>query len=151
MAGLKCAYERLKSTSTADDVILQIRLPDNQRGLLHAIELMPEGAVTAVAPLAFAWEKQEEGTGGNDDSADAEKLPPIGSEGIQSVLIDTWATTEPEPANCDPKYTFSLHPQGARTWKPPTGPVLMMGGENWGLRILDSTTTPVRVRIYWEE
>ncbi len=149
MAGLDCTHEVERTPTAQNETLIQLKAPTHQRLKLKAVELMPLGSTSASVPIEFDIAKQDDaGVGGG--AATAEKLPPIGSETPTATVLEApWATSQPTgPVS---KYSFSLHQQGARLWVPPLGPILIEGGEYWGLRYASATFVKVKVRLYWEE
>lgn len=149
MAALDFTYEVTLSVG-GPDTVCQFVAPTNQRVLLKAIELMPLGSSGATVPLEFDLELQSgSGVGGTDDSVNLKSQPPDPSEAIQTTVLKGGFSNPPPAVRSI--HSFSLHQQGARTWVPPTGPIVIEGAKRLGLRYLTSTNVNCKYRVHLEE
>lgn len=146
MAALKFTLSVDRTPAANPETLWQVIAPANHRLLLFAIELMPLGSTAATAPIPFDVVRQT--TAGTASSLTPIKEAPDAAESIQSTAQKTFTV---EPTLGESKFQFSLHQQGSRLWTPPSGPIVIAGGERWGLRYLSSTFVQTKVQAYFEE
>lgn len=146
MAALKFSLSIDHTPNANPRTLFQVVAPASQRLLLLGIELMPLGATAATAPIPFDVVRQT--TAGTASSLSAVKTAPDAAESVQATAQQTFTA---EPTLGESKFQFSLHQQGSRLWTPPSGAIVIAGGERWGLRYLSSTFVQVKVQAFFEE
>lgn len=147
MAALDFMYAIDFAATGSVETICQFLAPTNQRVTLHRVELIPEGATGATAPLKFDLSLQDGAGTSADDSAALQKDAPVAVETIQTTVRDTFTV---EPSTSTPKNKFSLHQQGARTWVP-RKPIVIEGGTRLACRYLSSLTVNCTLVFHLEE
>jgi hypothetical protein len=139
MAALDFMYRVAFTATPGLETVCQFQAPVNQRTLLHEVELIPKGATGASAPLHFDLSLQDDaGVGSTDVSSDMEKHAPVASESLQTKVRTGFST---EPSTSTPKHVFSLHMQGARTYRP-LKPIVIEGNTRLGFRFLNASLNP---------
>lgn len=147
MAQLNTYWEVERLPVANPETLAQIEAPANQRILLRAIEIMPLGATGATAPIKFDVCLQT--TAGTSSAGGTPELrAPVGNEAVQATMLKTFTA---EPGTSTPKHSFTLHQQGARTWAPPDGPIVIEGGTRLGIRYVSATFVTVKLALYMEE
>lgn len=138
MAALDFMYRVAFTASPGLQTVCQFKAPTAQRVLLHEVELIPKGATGASAPLHFDLSLQDDAGTSTDDSAAMEKHAPVALEAIQTTVRNAFTV---EPTTTTPKHVFSLHQQGARTYRP-RKPILIEGNTRLGFRNLNTALNP---------
>lgn len=142
--------EKVNPSGTNPLTICQFVVPSNHRVVLSSIELQPLGSTGASAPIEFDLCIQDDAGTSSDDSTAIVVNSPGADETKQVQARNAFSA---EPTTSTPQYTFSLHQQAVRTWKPPNpfGEVVMEGGTRWGLRVLSASSFNVGVSVQLEE
>lgn len=139
MAALDFMYRVAFSADPGLETVCQFKAPTNQRVLLHEVELIPKGSTGASAPLHFDLSLQDDGDAtSTDNSAQLQKHAPVASEAIQTTVRNAFTG---EPTTSTPKHVFSLHQQGARTYRP-RKPIVIEGNTRLGFRFLNASLNP---------
>ena len=147
MAALEFIGVESRTTATNPETLIQIITATNQRCLVHAISVQPQGSTAAVAPWEFDLLVQT--TAGTSGSAVTFiKSYPQAAESLQTTGAKTFTA---EPAASNVIHSFSTHPQSPFLWRPPRGPLVIPGNTRVGLRFNSATSSAVKFCIYLEE
>lgn len=138
MAVLDFMYRVAFTANPGLETVCQFKAPTNQRVVLHEVEMIPKGSTGASAPLHFDLSLQDDAGMSTDDTAAMKKHAPVAPETVQTTVRNAFTV---EPTTSTPKHVFSLHQQGARTWRP-RKPIVIEGNTRLGFRNLNTSLNP---------
>ena len=127
---------KVTASGAANQTLAQIIAATNTRTVIKSIELMPFGATGAEAPLEFVLSIQDDSVGMTADSGAIVRVPPVGTETIQTTT--TKYNAAPGPTTSTIQQRFSLHQQGVRKWIPQHGEFIILGGKIVGVQLVTS-------------
>lgn len=125
---------KVTATGTANQTLAQIIAGTNVRSVIKSIELMPFGATGAEAPLEFVLSIQDDSVGMSADSGAIVRVPPGGTETLQTTTMIYNAA--PGPTTSTIQQRFSLHQMGVRKWVPQHGEFIILGGIIVGIQLV---------------
>lgn len=113
---------------------LQIITAANHRAAILKVEIIPQGATSATAPMAFELVKQTDvGAGSSDITANIQKDPGQGSDCAVLTQVRTGFTSEPTLSGLAIR-KWGIHQQGVRAIDGKDEEVTLEANTRYGIR-----------------